>query len=381
MATRASAKPRQASRWRDTPRTVGLDPAIVICSVLLLAIGIVMVASTSMAVAENYQVSQWHYVYRHLMFIAAGLLACLGMRLLSIQVLDMLARVCLPLAVIVLLLPFVPMLGHEVNGSTRWIDLGFFRFQVVEAAKLLVIVHVAGYLARRPELNRGHFVDTIKPLAAVGVMAAILLLQPDMGSAMVLVAIVGGMVWLAGAAWKHLFVLGATSLPLFGFAAMEPYRLQRVMSFMDPWADPLRGGFQLVQALIAVGRGQLTGVGLGSSVQKLYYLPEAHTDFIFAVLAEELGLVGILLVLTLFVLLVGQIFRIGLKALIMERPFSAYLCWGIGLWLGIQALISIGVNLGALPTKGLTLPLVSAGGSSLILTLLARPAGRAGDRW
>ena len=152
---------------------------------------------------------------------------------------------------------------------------------------------------------------------------------------------------------------------------MEPYRLQRVMSFMDPWADPLRGGFQLVQALIAVGRGQLTGVGLGSSVQKLYYLPEAHTDFIFAVLAEELGLVGILLVLTLFVLLVGQIFRIGLKALIMERPFSAYLCWGIGLWLGIQALISIGVNLGALPTKGLTLPLVSAGGSSLILTLLA----------
>lgn len=371
MATRASTRTRQASRWRDTPRTVGLDPVIVICSVLLLAIGIVMVASTSMAVAENYQVSQWHYVNRHLMFIGVGLLACLGMRLLSVQVLDMLARVCLPLAVIVLLLPFVPMLGHEVNGSTRWIDLGFFRFQVVEAAKLLVIVHVAGYLARRPELNRGRFVDTIKPLAAVGVMAAILLLQPDMGSAMVLVAIVGGMVWLAGAAWKHLFVLGATSLPLFGFAAMEPYRLQRVMSFMDPWADPLRGGFQLVQALIAVGRGQLTGVGLGSSVQKLYYLPEAHTDFIFAVLAEELGLVGILLVLTLFVLLVGQIFRIGLKALMMERPFSAYLCWGIGLWLGIQALISIGVNLGALPTKGLTLPLVSAGGSSLIMTVVA----------
>ncbi len=371
MATRAPANPRQASRWRDTPRAVGLDPVIVVCAALLLAIGIVMVASTSMAVAENYRVSQWHYVTRHLMFISVGLLACLGLRLVSVQVLDRLARLCLPLAVIVLLLPFVPMLGHEVNGSVRWIDLGFFRFQVVEVAKLLVIIHVAGYLARRPELNRGRFIDTIKPLAAVGVMAAILLLQPDMGSAMVLVAIVGGMVWLAGAAWKHLFVLGATSLPLFGFAAMEPYRLQRVMSFMDPWADPLRGGFQLVQALIAVGRGQVTGVGLGSSVQKLYYLPEAHTDFIFAVLAEEMGLVGIVLVLTLFVLLVGQIFRIGLKALMMERPFSAYLSWGIGLWLGIQALISIGVNLGVLPTKGLTLPLVSAGGSSLIMTLLA----------
>ncbi|MFU8832640.1 MAG: FtsW/RodA/SpoVE family cell cycle protein, partial [Wenzhouxiangella sp.] len=165
--------------------------------------------------------------------------------------------------------------------------------------------------------------------------------------------------------------LGACSLPLFGFAALEPYRLQRVMTFVDPWADPFNAGFQLTQALIAVGRGQLTGVGLGASVQKLYYLPEAHTDFVFAVLAEEFGLIGILLVLVLFSLLVGQIFRIGLKALRMEKPFAAYLAWGIGLWIGIQALVSIGVNLGMLPTKGLTLPLISAGGSSLIMTLIA----------
>jgi cell division protein FtsW len=330
-----------------------------------------MVASTSMAVAESYSVSGWHYISRHLVFIVIGLSACISLRLVGLRHMAALSKLCFPLAVIVLLLPFIPGLGHEVNGSVRWVNLGFTRFQVVEAAKLLMIVFVAGYLARRCELNRGRFFDTLKPLLAVGVLAGILLLQPDMGSAVVLVAIVGGMVWLAGAAWKHLFALGACSLPLFGFAALEPYRLRRVMTFVDPWADPFNAGFQLTQALIAVGRGQITGVGLGASVQKLYYLPEAHTDFIFAVLAEEFGLVGIVLVLALFALLVGRIFMIGLKALVMEKPFAAFLAWGIGLWIGIQALVSIGVNLGMLPTKGLTLPLISAGGSSLIMTLIA----------
>jgi cell division protein FtsW len=371
MTMRAAAKPRQASRWGDVPRTVALDPVIVVSATLLLALGVIMVASTSMAVAENFSVSQWHFVQRHFMFIGVALLASISLRFIGTPQMDQLARACLPLAIVVLLLPFVPGIGHEVNGSTRWVDLGFFRFQAVEAVKLLLIIHVAGYLSRRPELNRARFIDTIKPLVAVGVMAVILLMQPDMGSAVVLVAIAGGMIWLAGAAWKHLFVLGAAGLPLFGFAAMEPYRLRRIMSFVDPWADPLNGGFQLIQALIAVGRGQVSGVGLGASVQKLYYLPEAHTDFIFAVLAEELGLIGIVLVLGLFMVLIGQMFRIGLKALTMERAFSAYLVWGIALWLGLQALVSVGVNLGVLPTKGLTLPLVSSGGSSLIMTVFA----------
>jgi len=371
MTARTAAKPRQASRWGDVPRTVALDPVIVVSATLLLAIGAIMVASTSMAVAENFAVSQWHFVQRHFVFIGAAVTAALSLRFVGTVQMDKLARVCLPLSIVVLLLPLVPGLGHEVNGSTRWVDLGFFRFQAVEAVKLLLIIHVAGYLARRPELNRSHFIDTIKPLIAVGVMAVILLMQPDMGSAVVLVAIAGGMIWLAGAAWKHLFILGAAGLPLFGFAAMEPYRLRRIMSFVDPWADPLNAGFQLVQALIAVGRGQISGVGLGASVQKLYYLPEAHTDFIFAVLAEELGLIGIVLVLGLFVVMIGQMFRIGLKALTMERAFSAYLVWGIALWLGLQALVSVGVNLGVLPTKGLTLPLVSSGGSSLIMTIVA----------
>jgi len=371
MPAAARHSRKQAYRWGDAPRAVGLDATVVITTVALISVGIVMVASTSMAVAEGYLVSAWHYLTRHVIYLAVGLCGALCLRLISTGHLEFMSKLCLPLAVIVLLLPFVPVLGHEVNGSSRWVNLGIARFQVVEAAKLLAIVFVAGYLARRPELHRGRFFDTLKPLIAVALMAGILLMQPDMGSAVVMVAIVGGMVWLAGAAWKHLFVLGACSLPLFGFAALEPYRLQRVMTFVDPWADPFNAGFQLTQALIAVGRGQLTGVGLGASVQKLYYLPEAHTDFVFAVLAEEFGLIGILLVLVLFSLLVGQIFRIGLKALKMEKPFAAYLAWGIGLWIGIQALVSIGVNLGMLPTKGLTLPLISAGGSSLIMTLIA----------
>ena len=371
MASATRKARNQAYRWSDAPRSGGLDSTLIIATMSLLAIGIVMVASTSMAVAESYLVSGWHYIIRHLIYIAIGLAAALSLRLVSVRYLELMSRICLPLALIVLLLPFVPVLGHEVNGSTRWINLGIVRFQVVEAVKLLVILFVAGYLARRPELNRARFFDTLKPLLAVGLLGAVLMIQPDMGSAVVLIAIVGGMVWLAGAAWKHMFVLGACSLPLFGFAALEPYRLQRVMTFVDPWADPFNAGFQLTQALIAVGRGQITGVGLGASVQKLYYLPEAHTDFIFAVLAEEFGLIGIVLVLFLFGLLIGRMFQIGLKAQRMDKPFPAFVAWGVGLWIGIQALVSIGVNLGMLPTKGLTLPLISSGGSSLIMTLVA----------
>ncbi|MEE4638392.1 MAG: putative lipid II flippase FtsW [Wenzhouxiangella sp.] len=362
---------RQAHRWKDAPRSAGLDPVLMISASALLAIGVVMVASTSIAIAESYSVTVWHFVIRHLIYIGLGLVLALGLRFVGTRQIETLAPYGLVAAAAVLLLPFIPGLGHEVNGSTRWINLGVARFQVVEAAKLLIILFAAAYLARRPELGRRGFGDTLKPLLAAGLLGLLLLKQPDMGSALVIVTIVAGMVWLAGAAWRHLFVLGLTSVPLITVAALEPYRLQRVMTFVDPWADPFNAGFQLTQALIAVGRGQITGVGLGSSVQKLYYLPEAHTDFIFAVLAEEFGLIGIAVVLALFGLLVGRILQVGLRAQAMDRPFQAFLCWGVGLWVGIQALVSIGVNLGMLPTKGLTLPLISAGGSSLIMTILA----------
>ncbi len=244
-------------------------------------------------------------------------------------------------------------------------------FQVVEAVKVMFIIYMAGYLVRKSDQLKNVFLDTFKPLALAGVLTFLLLLQPDMGSAAVITTIAGGMVWLAGAAWRHIAVLGLLAVPVFGVAAMEPYRLRRIVSFMDPWQDPFNSGFQLTQALIAVGRGEVFGVGLGASIQKLFYLPEAHTDFIFAVLAEEFGLLGVALVLGLFLLLVSRIMAIGARAHREERPFAGNLAFGIGLWLGLQALVSVGVNLGVLPTKGLTLPLISSGGSSVLMTFLA----------
>lgn len=362
---------RQARRWQDAPSSVGLDTPLVLATMALLGLGVVMVASSSVTVAQGLGLDPWHYVRRHLMFIAMGAMGMAVFWVLGTRHLRTLALPCMVLSVLVLLLPFVPGLGVEVNGSTRWISLGVMRFQVVEAVKVLMIIFVAGYLARRPDLNKGAWFDNLKPLLLVGVLGVILLRQPDMGSAMVIGAIVVGMIFLAGAPVRHLMLLMLAAAPLITFAAMEPYRLARVMSFRDPFADPFNSGFQLTQALIAIGRGEITGVGLGSSIQKLFYLPEAHNDFIFAVLAEELGFIGVLMVVGLFALLVGRMFVIGMKARQLEQLFSAYLVWGVALWIALQAMVSIGVNLGVLPTKGLTLPMISAGGSSLMMTMVA----------
>ncbi|HKL49781.1 MAG TPA: putative lipid II flippase FtsW [Wenzhouxiangellaceae bacterium] len=361
---------RQARRYSDPARGVSIDQPLVLSILALLAIGLVMVASTSVAVAEKYSVGEWHFFSRHLIFVVLGLGLAVAVQWLNTSILEKTGRICLLLALLLLAAVLVPGLGVTVNGATRWLNLGLFRFQVVEAVKLLMIIYIAGYLARRPGLGEAGLMDTLKPLLVGGLVAAILLKQPDMGSALVLMAILGGMVWLAGAAWKSLSLLGLAALPLVTFAALEPYRLQRLTSFGDPFSDPYNAGFQLVQALIAVGRGEVSGVGIGGSVQKLFYLPEAHTDFIFAILAEELGLLGITAVLALFAVLVVRIMRIGLRAHAAGSVFAAFTTFGIGLWIGLQALVSIGVNLGVLPTKGLTLPLVSAGGSSMLMMLL-----------
>ena len=367
---------------RDSPRTqayqAGLSPIpirpdswVLIPAVLLLSIGVVMVGSASIAIAEGQGVPSYHYLLRHLVFIAFGVMLAFSLRVIPIAFFERVSRPLMVLSVLLLLAVFIPGLGHTVNGSTRWIRLGLINFQAVEAVKLLVILYLAGYLARKAQLVQSRFFDTLKPLMLAGGLSVILLLQPDMGSAAVITAIVAGMVWLAGAAWRHIFVLGALTLPAFGFAAMEPYRLRRIVSFMDPWADPFASGFQLTQALIAVGRGELFGVGIGASIQKLFYLPEAHTDFIFAVLAEEFGLAGVITVLLLFLLLVTRIMVIGVMAHRSDRPYAGFVAYGIGLWIGLQAMVSVGVNLGVLPTKGLTLPLISSGGSSMLMTLVA----------
>ena len=361
----------QAQRADQAMAGPSLDPWILIPALMLAALGLIMVGSASVAVAEGLGMSSAYYLWRHTLFLALGFILASSFRIIPIAFLERICRPMMLLAALSLLLVFIPGLGHTVNGSSRWIRLGLFNFQVVEAVKLMVIIYMAGYLVRKSEMIRIRFFDTLKPLLLAAILSAILLAQPDMGSAAVIVAIVGGMIWLAGAAIKHIAVLVLVTLPAFTWAALEPYRLRRIISFTDPWADPYNSGFQLTQALIAVGRGEVFGVGLGASIQKLFYLPEAHTDFIFAVLAEEFGLAGVVLVLGLFMLLLTRIMSTGMMAHRNGKPFAANLAFGVGLWLGLQALVSIGVNLGVLPTKGLTLPLISSGGSSVLVTCVA----------
>jgi cell division protein FtsW len=368
---KANASPYQVPRSARLQRTVKVDAWLLVPVLLLVAAGLVMVGSASIAVAESHGVATYYYLLRHLVYVLLGLALATFFRSVPIDLLQRISRPMMALSVLLLLLVFIPGIGHTVNGSARWITLGVANFQVVEAVKIMVIIYMAGYLARKAEMVRTRFFDTFKPLVLAAMLTGILLIQPDLGSAAVITAIVGGMVWLAGAAWRHILVLGMAVLPVFGYAAMEPYRLRRIISFMNPWADPYDSGFQLTQALIAVGRGELFGVGLGASIQKLFYLPEAHTDFIFAVLAEEFGLLGVIFILTLFMLLVSRIMIIGLLAHRMEKPFAGNIAFGVGLWIGLQALVSMGVNLGVLPTKGLTLPLISSGGSSVLMTFLA----------
>jgi cell division protein FtsW len=376
MRRKAVTAKRSTSRHQafvpgSVPVSVAPDSWVLIPALVLLCIGIVMVGSASIAIAEQQGAAAHHYLARHLVFIFLGLVLASTLRVIPMAFLERISRPLAVLSILFLALVLVPGLGHTVNGSTRWVRLGFLNFQMVEAVKLMVIIYMAGYLARKAERVQTRFFDTLKPLGFAGLLSFMLLLQPDMGSAAVITAIVAGMVWLAGAAWRHIFVLGALALPVFGYAAMEPYRLRRITSFLDPWADEYGSGFQLIQALIAVGRGELFGVGIGASIQKLFYLPEAHTDFIFAVLAEELGLLGVIFVLALFLLLVTRTMVIGIMAHRKGRAFQGFVAYGIGLWIGLQALVNIGVNLGVLPTKGLTLPLISSGGSSMLMTLVA----------
>jgi cell division protein FtsW len=273
------------------------------------------------------------------------------------------------LAFVLLLAVFVPHLGMRLNGARRWLNLLVTTFQPVEAVKLILVVYIASYLVRHRESVETRFLGLFKPVMVAGVIVLLLLAQPDFGSATLVIAVTIAMVWLGGARPIFLFLMGLPLMPLLYIAATgESYRMKRLTTFMDPWKDPFNDGFQLTQSLMAIGRGEWTGVGLGSSVLKLSYLPEAHTDFIFAVIGEELGLAGVILVVGLFALVVGRGLYLGLKGIEVGQRFAGYVAFGISLMLAMQAIVSVGVNLGALPTKGLTLPLISYGGSSMVLT-------------
>jgi cell division protein FtsW len=360
----------QALRRDEVPGR--FDPVIALGAAALAAFGLVMVASSSIAIASEMQAGPLHFALRHAVFLALGLAAAAVMMATPLQRLERVSRHLLLLAFLLLLALFVPGLGRRINGATRWLNLGVMGFQVVELVKLILVIYIASYLVRFSIQVRTSIFGVLKPLGITAMLVLLLLLQPDFGSAVLLSAIAVGMIWLGGARLRDLSGLALAGMPPMALAALaEPYRLQRLRSFLDPWADPFKDGFQLTQALIAIGRGEWLGVGLGGSVQKLFYLPEAHTDFIFAVIAEELGLIGVILVLALFGLLCGRIFALGLRATELGLRFGGYCAFGVALWIGFQVLVSVGVNLGVLPTKGLTLPLISSGGSSLILTCAA----------
>lgn len=360
-------QPAQARR-RQGP-TGRYDRILLLTVIALASLGVVMVASSSIAVAAGKHIGEFHYLERHLAYLGAGIVLAFVLSRIELKHVEKGHFWWLAGGVVLLIAVFLPGIGMRINGAHRWLHVGPLSFQPVEAMKLILIVYLASYLVRHRDSVQTRFAGALKPLGVALAIAVMLLRQPDFGSATLLLAVTVGMIWLGGARMRNLVYMGLPLVPVAAWVATsQDYRMQRLTSFLNPWNDPFNDGFQLVQALIAVGRGEWFGVGLGGSVQKLFYLPEAHTDFILAVIGEELGLAGIVLVVGLFVVLVWRGLATGIKGVQLNQHFAGYVAFGISLMIGLQALVSIGVNLGVLPTKGLTLPLVSSGGSSVLMT-------------
>lgn len=344
---------------------------MILSSVALLVIGVVMISSASMDMAEATLGNSYHYVFRQVLFALLGAFTALVAVNVPLSWWERSGWLMLGIGLLVLVLVLTP-LGRTVNGSTRWIPMGLFNVQVSEVAKLCLIAYLAGYVVRRRQELLHTWPGFLKPLVVLGVASMLLVIQPDFGATVVLVTAAAGMIFLSGVRLSRF-------MPLIGILAVlgtvlvvtQPYRLKRVVSYLDPWKDQFDTGYQLTQSLIAFGRGDWAGVGLGNSIQKLFYLPEAHTDFIFAIIAEEFGLIGSLLVLGLFVALVVSGFVIARRAEKAGMSFAACFSYGLTLLIGLQASINMAVSTGLLPTKGLTLPLVSYGGSSLLVTCVS----------
>ena len=358
------------ARGGGRPTTVHIDTVTLLIVFSIVLLGLIAVTSASMSIATKETGDAFLYLERQFSLVIAGSIAAALAFAVRTEWLEKFAPVLLALALLLLVAVLIPGIGHSVNGSRRWIRVAGFNFQASEATRVMVLVFIASYAVRRETELRNSFMGLLKPLLLVGVFFALLLLEPDFGAATVLAVTAFGVLFLAGARLRDVLVLAVVGSGLLAAVAMSSeYRLRRLMSFMDPWQDPFNSGFQLTQSLIAIGRGGWTGVGIGESVQKLFYLPEAHTDFLFAVLAEELGLLGILFTIALFVGLAWRALHIARLANDAGLKFPSYLAAGFGIWVAIQAFINMGVNMGLLPTKGLTLPFMSYGRSSLIVTL------------
>ncbi|MFN5701767.1 MAG: putative lipid II flippase FtsW [Betaproteobacteria bacterium] len=358
-------------------RLQGFDQALVLVVLVLMALGLVMVYSASVALPDNPRFARYtptHFLSRHLLSIGVATAAALVMLQIPIRVWERYAPHLFVLALVLLVIVLIPFIGKGVNGARRWIPLGIMNFQPSELAKLAIAMYAANYMVRKMDA-RENFMRAVLPMGvALGVVGVLLLAEPDMGAFMVIAAIALGILFLGGVNGRMFFLSVAILLGAFVLMIVfSEFRRERIFAYLDPWNPAHAQGkaYQLTHSLIAFGRGEIFGQGLGNSVEKLYYLPEAHTDFLMAVLGEELGFIGVLFVIVAFFWLTRRVFSIGRQAIAMDRVFAGLMTQGIGIWIGVQAFINIGVNLGVLPTKGLTLPLMSYGGSALLLNLTA----------
>jgi cell division protein FtsW len=372
-----AARQVRRNALRNSPRRreraiAPLDYALLVCALGLVAFGFVMVASASMSIAANCCNDPFYYVTRHGLALAIALTAAVVSYSVPLEWWERGGVWLFLLGLVSLVLVLVPGVGREVNGATRWIPLGPLNVQPSELVKLFAVIYVAGYLVRHADDVVNRISGFIRPMVLIGIAGALILQQPDFGTTAVMLATVMGLLFLGGVSvMPFVFLLTVVAVGLLALVLVSPYRLQRVTSFLDPFQDPFNTGYQLSQALIAFGRGEWLGVGLGNGIQKQFFLPEAHTDFLASVIGEELGLVGMLVLIAAFAFLTWRAFSIGARAEAAGKHFAGYAAQGIGLGLGLQAFVNIGVNVGMLPTKGLTLPFLSYGSNSLIAACMA----------
>lgn len=356
-------------RGKPTHKPLALyDKWLIVALISLLVIGLMMVASSSVMISTKFYHQPFHFLIRQACYLFVGLMLAMVIMRVDTSVWEKYSAPMLLVCLLMLVLVLIPGIGRVVNGSRRWLSFGPIGIQVSELAKMTMIFYLAGYLVRQQQSINKSILGFIRPMVVLAVVAVLLLMEPDFGATVVISGTVMAMLFLSGVKLRYYLGLMLLVAACLAFLAVSsPYRVARLTAFLNPWADQFNSGYQLTQSLIAFGRGGWSGVGLGDGVQKLFYLPESHTDFLFAVLAEELGLVGILLVLALYSILVFRGLMIGFTANLQDRLFASYTAYGITFWLGLQACINIGVNAGLLPTKGLTLPFLSYGGASMVV--------------
>jgi cell division protein FtsW len=375
--TGPSRDARSSLREARSHSVMPFDQALLWVTVALLAFGLVMVYSASIAMPDNPKFARYSNTYflsRHAFFLLISFVAALITFQIPVATWEKAAPWLFVVSLLLLVIVLIPHIGKGVNGARRWISLGFMSFQPSELAKFAVLLYAADYMVRKMDVKERFFRAVLPMAAAVAMVGVLLLAEPDMGAFMVIAVIAMGILFLGGVNARMFFLIAAVIVVAFGLMiAFSDWRRERIFAYLDPWSEKhsLGKGYQLSHSLIAIGRGEIFGVGLGGSVEKLHWLPEAHTDFLLAVIGEEFGLIGVLTVIGLFLWITRRVMHIGRQAIALDRVFAGLVAQGVGIWMGFQAFINMGVNLGALPTKGLTLPLMSYGGSAILMNLVA----------